>query len=131
MTLIFDTSVLSPLLSGDDSVIRILSRDNFDRLLIPLATEAEVRFGFAYGSKRSENLKNYELFKRQFNLEVVVPDQETAIIYGDLAVWARQHGLAFANNDIWIAAACVQLGGILATADQDFGRLPQVRLLKF
>jgi tRNA(fMet)-specific endonuclease VapC len=131
MTLVFDTSALSPLLRNDDNIVRALSRYDFSDLLIPLATDAEIRFGFANGNRQAKNLSNYELFKRQFNLRLIKPDQDTAIIYAELAAWARQNGLALSNNDIWIAATCVQAGGILAAADGDFGGLPQVRLLKF
>ncbi len=130
MTLVFDTSALSPLLSNDDSVVRALSQQAYDRLLIPLAADAEVRFGFSYGGKAAENLVNYGLFKKQFAIEVIAPDQDTAIIYSDLASWARQQGVALSNNDIWVAATCIQVGGNLMTLDQDFIRLPQLRLIK-
>jgi predicted nucleic acid-binding protein len=130
MNLVFDTSVLSALLGNDDHILRALVSQNYDQILIPLAVDAELRFGFAYGSKRAHNLSNYELFRKQFHLEVVFPNQNIAIIYADLAIWARKHGVALSQNDIWIAATTVHLGGVLATLDQDFQRLPQVRLAK-
>ncbi len=129
MTLVFDTSALSSLLSNDDRVIRALFLQNYDRMLIPLAADAEVRYGFAYGNRQAENLAHYELFKQQFNLEVTSPDQDSAIIYADLSRWARQHGLALSHNDLWIAATCVQVGGSLLALDQDFVGLPQLRMV--
>lgn len=129
MTLVFDTSALSLLLSGNDTAIRTFSNQSYDQILIPLATDAEMRYGFCYGSKKVANLANYELFKQQFNLEIIEPNQDTAIIYADLAVWARKHGISLSNNDIWIAAACVQAAGVLATTDNDFEHLPQIRTL--
>jgi len=130
MILVLDTSVLSALLSNDDKVVRALSRQTYDQMVIPLATDAEMRFGFAYGQKPVKNLENYELFKQQFGVEVVSPDQDTAILYADLTGWARQHGVALSHNDIWIAATCVQVAGSLATLDGDFANLPQLRLAK-
>lgn len=128
MTLVFDTSVLSSLFSNDDRVVRSFSSQTYDRLLIPLATDAEMRFGFAHGSKQTDNLKGYELFKQQFDLVVTNPDQDIAIVYADLAAWARKHGVALSHNDFWIAATCIQVGGVLATFDKDFKQLPQIRI---
>ncbi len=129
VTLVFDTTALSALLGNDDTVVRALSRQTYDRLIVPLAADAELRFGFAYGSRQAENLANYELFKRQFHLEVLNPSQDVAHIYAELAAWARQHGIALSHNDTWIAATCVHAGGKLLTLDQDFARLPQIRLV--
>lgn len=128
MTLVFDTSALSPLLRNDDATVRAATSQEYDRLIVPLAADAELRFGFAYGNRPAENLVHYNSFKQRFNIEVVSPDQDTAIIYADLARWARQHGVALSHNDFWIAATCVQTGGSLLAIDGDFGYLPQVRL---
>jgi tRNA(fMet)-specific endonuclease VapC len=129
VTIVFDTSVLSPMFDNDDRIFRALSQHKYDRALIPLATDAEIRFGFENGSRTAKNLKDYQLFIEQFNLELVMPNQDTSIIYADLAAWCRQHGVALSNNDLWIAAACVQTGGSLVTLDQDFANLPQIRLV--
>lgn len=129
MTLVFDTSALSALLDGDDAVMRAVAAEAYDRMLIPLATDAEMRFGFANGKRQVENLANYELFKQQFNVEVVCPDQDTSALYAELATWTRQHGVALSHNDLWIAAATLLAGGKLVARDQDFARLPQLRLL--
>lgn len=131
MKIVFDTSALSTLLSDDDDIVKVFVSQNYDQVIIPLATDAEMRFGFAYGSKTVDNLANYELFKKEFSVEVISPDQDTAIIYGDLAVWARQRGVALSHNDFWIASTCIQLGGSLFAADQDFKNLPQLRLIEF
>ena len=130
MTIVFDTSALSPLLSNDDGIVKIFAEQDYSQAITPLAADAEVRFGFANGNKAAENLANYDLFKKQFGIEVVSPDQDTAMIYADLATWARQHGIALSHNDIWIAATCIQVGGKLFAVDQDFENLPQLRLVK-
>lgn len=129
MTLVFDTSALSDLLSDEDYIVKAFAEQLYDSLSIPLATDAELRFGFVNGSRKADNLKNYELFKQRFNVNITHPDQDTAIIYADLAAWSRQHGLALSNNDFWIAATTIQIGGILFTADGDFKGLPQLRAL--
>jgi predicted nucleic acid-binding protein len=130
VTIVFDTSALSPLLSNDDSIVKIFAQQDYDQLIIPLAADAEVRFGFINGNKAAENLANYDLFKKQFGIEIMPPDQDTSMIYADLATWTRQHGIALSHNDIWIASTCIQVGGKLFAIDQDFENLPQLRLVK-
>jgi predicted nucleic acid-binding protein len=120
MTLVFDTSALSNLLSDEDYVVKSFSEQEYDSLSVPLATDAEIRFGFVNGNRAADNQKSYELFKRQFSV---------SITYADLAAWAKQHGLALSNNDFWIAATTIQIGGILFTSDRDFKGLPQLRLV--
>lgn len=127
MNLVFDTSVLSPLFDDEDQVVKAISKQAYHRALVPLATDAEMRYGFAYGNKTAENLKDYQIFIQQLNLEIIFPDQETAIIYADLAAWSQQNGISLSNNDLWIAATCMQVGGSLATLDGDFAYLPQIR----
>jgi predicted nucleic acid-binding protein len=129
MTLVFDTSALSNLLSDEDYVVKSFSEQEYDSLSVPLATDAEIRFGFVNGNRAADNQKSYELFKRQFSVSITYPNQDTAIIYADLAAWAKQHGLALSNNDFWIAATTIQIGGILFTSDRDFKGLPQLRLV--
>lgn len=129
MKLVFDTSALSHLLSDDDNIVKVFARQNYDRAIISLATDAELRFGFAHGSRTEDNLANYELFKKEFSVEVIFPDQETATIYGELAAWARQHGVVLSHNDFWIASTCVQVGCSLFAVDQEFKNLPQLRLI--
>ncbi|HUD07409.1 MAG TPA: PIN domain-containing protein [Candidatus Saccharimonadales bacterium] len=131
MKLVFDTSALSQLLSDDDVIVKVFAQQKFGRAIIPIATDTELRFGFAHGSKSVDNLANYELFKKEFDIEVVFPDQETAVIYADLATWARQHGVALSHNDFWIASTCIQIGGSLFAVDQDFKSLPQLRIIEF
>lgn len=129
VTLVFDTSALSALFSGNDRVARAMSNQAYSRLIIPLATDAEMRYGFAFGSKKADNTALYERFIHEFSVEVVSPNQDTAIIYSELAAWARVRGVAVSHNDVWIAASCVQAGGELLTLDKDFKHLPQVRLI--
>lgn len=126
MTLVFDTTALSHFLDEDQTVLRVVANKEFDRYVLPLATDAEIRFGFMYGSRQADNLAKYAHIIQQLSFELIYPDQDTSLMYAELATWARQHGVALSNNDIWIAATCSQLGGRLITLDGDFKHLPQI-----
>jgi predicted nucleic acid-binding protein len=98
MTLVFDTTALSRFLNEDLAILQVVASKEYNSYAIPFATDAEIRFGFINGSRQAD----------------------------ELATWARKHGIALSNNDIWIAATCSQLGGRLLTLDGDFKHLPQI-----
>jgi predicted nucleic acid-binding protein len=129
MILVFDTTALSQFLDENQGILETVANENFDHYIVPLATDAEIRFGFMHGSRQADNLAKYARIVQSLSLEVIYPDQDTSLIYAELATWARQHGISLSNNDIWIAATCSQLGGRLITLDGDFKHLPQVALV--
>ena len=128
--LALDTSGLSRLLDGDERAFRALEKSESREYIVPLAADAELRFGFCLGSREGENITKYTNLMKRFNITVVCPDQSTSIIYAELATWARTHGVALSFNDLWIAATAVQNAAELLTFDNDFCRLPQVRLAR-
>ena len=128
MTLVFDTSAFSAVLAKKTSVVRASSNSQFTDYVLPLAVDAELRFGFRSGNRERLNLDSYEGAKKLYGLRVVAPDQDTAVTYAELASWCRAEGISLSNNDLWIAATCMQCGGKLLSLDKDFRRLPQVSL---
>lgn len=128
MYLVFDTSALSKIIDRNSKLIKITARPEFRAFLLPLATDAELRYGFKHGSREANNLDKYENIVRDYGLQLVCPDQETALHYADLAAYCRSNGISLSNNDLWIAAATVQTGGKLLTLDRDFARLPKLSL---
>jgi predicted nucleic acid-binding protein len=121
-----DTSSLSKAISLDEEQLRKLAKST--NIILPLATDAEIRYGIELGDRRETGYKNYSLFKRRFRLDIHMPTESTSAIYAELAAWAKRHGVALSNNDIWIAATTIEVGGKLLTTDKDFARLPQLRL---
>lgn len=129
-SLILDTSAFTALTRGNPTILQIVDSSEFDSIIIPLATDAELRFGYSNGNQESTNLERYKRLKQDISAELVTPDQETSKLYAILATWCAQHGIAVSQNDLWIAATAVQAGGILLSLDADFSRMPQVRLAK-
>jgi predicted nucleic acid-binding protein len=129
-SLVLDTSAVTALAKANPEILQIVDSNEFDIIIIPLATDAELRFGYQNGSQESTNLVRYEQMKRDMLAEITLPDLETSKLYAQLATWCTQHGIATSNNDLWIAATAIQNGAQLLTLDTDFSRLPQVRLAK-
>jgi GTP cyclohydrolase III len=57
--LVFDTTALTHFLDGDNTLLRVVANQDFDRYVFPLATDAEIRFGFLNGSRLADNLAKY------------------------------------------------------------------------
>lgn len=126
MNLVFDTSALSKLLAKNEEILKAASSQSWERLIIPLASDAEIRSGFNYSSKAQQNLRVYEEFVKEFAIEIAQPDQTTSIVYADLATWCRKQDVSLSQNDLWIAACAVQNTARLLTLDADFEQLPQL-----
>lgn len=129
MILVFDTTALSRFLDEDKTILKVVANKDFDCYVFPLATDAEIRFGFMNGSRQADNFDKYNSVIQQLLFELVYPNQDTFLIYAELAVWAKQNRIALSNNDIWIAAITRQLGSRLLTLDGDFKHLPQIVLV--
>lgn len=129
MTLLFDTSALSHLLGEDQAIVKQATNPVYDTLLIPLAADAELRFGYANGSKEEQNLVKYQDFRARFGLRLHLPDEVTSQTYASLAAWCRKHGISLSNDDLWISSTTIQTGGSLLALDKDFTRVPQVNLV--
>lgn len=57
---------------------------------------------------------------------VLAPDEDTADHYARLFVQLKRAGKPLPDNDVWIAALCIQHRLALITRDKHFDRIPQL-----
>lgn len=100
------------------------------RVVLPFIVVAELRAGFAVGSRGSENERVFEQFLRRPRVEVLQPTMGTARHYANLYRQLRRAGTPIPTNDLWIAALVVQHNLVLYTRDGHFDALPQLPLLR-
>jgi predicted nucleic acid-binding protein len=113
-----DTVTYSALLRGipqADTAIRSAKEIN-----MPLPVIAELRYGFARGSKQHQNEQTLQRFLAQPQILILVPTIKTTELYADLQLLCVNKGKALSQNDIWIAALSQEANDILVTFDQDF-----------
>jgi tRNA(fMet)-specific endonuclease VapC len=90
---------------------------------------AELRFGAMNAARAAANLQKIDdLISRCVVLDST---KETARIYAELRMQMKKPGRPIPQNDIWIAAACVQQGIPLATDDSHFDSLPGLTTVSF
>lgn len=127
MSLALDTNRYTDLCRGEPEVARIL--EEAEHVYLPFAVVAELRAGFACGSKGPENEQVLQAFLRKPGVEILFPGEVTTRIYARLYRQLRQQGTPIPVNDLWIAAQVVEHNLTLCSRDRHFGHLPQLDVL--
>ncbi len=123
--LLLDSSVVIRHFRGGRELLGAL--DNFEVFYLPYVVLAELYAG-AYRSLRSErNLQQISSFLDA--VDVLLPDEETPLVYGRVASELAQKGTPIPQNDIWIAAIALQTGLPLATEDNHFRTVSGLNLV--
>lgn len=122
--MILDTNAYSALAQANPLIVSVIKGIN--NLSLPLPVIAELRFGFAKGTKQAHNEQQLQKFIAQPQSTVLMPVLETTWRYAELQLWCAQKGRALSHNDIWIAALAQEAGDILVTFDHDFEILSEI-----
>ncbi len=133
MTIVFDTAGYSELVRGHPDAAKALKEAN--TVIMPLPTIAELRSGFAFGTKQAENEAQLTRFLAANKTTIAYPNDITAEYYVAALTHARQKGKQLSHNDLWIAALAIQHNAVVVSSDADFMGLKgltgfRVQLLK-
>jgi tRNA(fMet)-specific endonuclease VapC len=102
----------------------------FDRIYVPFVVLAELRAGFACGSRARENEGVFNRFLNRYRIHLLFPDEQTAFHYAGLLRQLREQGTPIPTHDLWIAALVEQHNLMLYSRDKHFDHLPQLAQLK-
>jgi tRNA(fMet)-specific endonuclease VapC len=116
--MLLDTNAYSALALGVQSVSEAV--DGYSELKLPLPVIAELRYGFAKGSKQEHNEQVLQRFLAQEQVSILMPTLNTTKYYADIQLFCIQKGRALSHNDIWIAALAREHNDTLITFDHDF-----------
>ncbi len=117
-----DTSVAIDVLAANADA-RLLSSVN--EHLLPAPVVGELRYGALNSRNAAENLAKVEaLVTRCAVLNVTVA---TAKVYAELRLALRQKGKPIPENDLWIAALCVEHQVPLAAVDAHFDAIDDLK----
>ena len=93
---------------------------------VPLVVVAELRAGFAAGSRSSDNERVFEQFMHRPRVVILTPTMETTRHYAALYRQLRRAGTPIPSNDLWIAALVIQHELPLYSRDAHFDLIPQL-----
>jgi tRNA(fMet)-specific endonuclease VapC len=119
-----DTNRYVDFCRGDDEVRRLV--ETAERVCLPFVVIAELRAGFAIGTRGRQNERILGRFLRKGGVEVLLVTDATTRAYASLYRQLRQQGTPIPTNDLWIAALVVEHGLALCTRDAHFRHLPQL-----
>lgn len=121
-----DTSVAIDVLAAKVDA-RLLSSVNAP--LLPAPVVGELRYGALNSRRAAENLAKVEaLVARCAVLNVTLA---TAKVYAELRLALRQKGTPIPENDLWIAALCVEHQVPLAAVDAHFDAIDDLKRWRF
>jgi tRNA(fMet)-specific endonuclease VapC len=100
------------------------------RILVPFVVVAELRAGFAVGSRGIENERIFEQFLHRPRVEVLLPTTDTTRHYAHLYRQLKSAGTPIPTNALWIAALVVEHDILLFSRDAHFDALPQLPRLR-
>ncbi len=127
MRIALDANRYTDLCQGDLGLAELL--ENADEVLVPFAVLAELRAGFAAGTKGRENEQVLQRFLHKPGVGVLYADEMTTRTYARLYRQLRLQGTPIPINDLWIAALVVEHNLVLCTRDRHFDHLPQIEIV--
>jgi tRNA(fMet)-specific endonuclease VapC len=124
MKIAIDSNRYTDFCRGDDHTADVVR--TADEIWVPLIVLAELRAGFASGSRRQENERTLTRFLASKRVRVVSPDEQTTHFYANLYFELRKRGRPIPTNDLWIAAIVLQHSLVLLDRDSHFDAIPRL-----
>lgn len=120
-----DTSIVIRCLRGDPSLISRLYL--LQSPIISGVALGELYYGAVLSHRSEAEIRKIDAFIA--NCQLAFPDKLTSAVYADVKVALRRAGTPIPENDIWIAALCIQQDWELAFRDKHFPLVPGLRCL--
>jgi predicted nucleic acid-binding protein len=128
LKLVLDTNVYCDFAEGlSDAVDAIATHGQF--IFIPSVVLGELSFGFMKGSKQQFNEKKLRQVVSRLKIEVIDVNTDVARKYAAIYLALQKKGIKIPINDVWIAACCMEVGGILLTRDKHFESVDQIEAM--
>jgi tRNA(fMet)-specific endonuclease VapC len=102
--------------------------NGFGELCLPVTVVGELRFGALKSTRAQANLERVEALAARCTL--LDARLSTADFYARSRFDLLRKGRPIPENDIWIAAACLQHNVPLATDDRHFDEVPGLRVVR-
>ena len=125
MKLVLDTNICSDYAEGLPEVVEaIVQYGQF--LFLPAIVLGELTYGFLKSNRQTYNEKKLRQFINRLQVEVISVDDDVARKYGLIYFALQKKGSKIPINDVWIAACCMEVGGVLLTRDRHFQWVEQI-----
>jgi tRNA(fMet)-specific endonuclease VapC len=124
MKLLLDTNRYTDFVRGEPSVVESIQAA--EKIFIPFVVLAELRAGFATGTRSRENEAILTRVLQRPTVSALFADGDTTHHYAAIYSHLRRNGTPIPTNDLWIAALAIQHELVLVSRDLHFQYVPQL-----
>ena len=100
----------------------------FAEVVLPVIVVGELRYGAMKSKQSATNYQRIDNFVKHCRVSEIAA--ETANSYAAVRVQLKNSGTPIPENDVWIAAICMQHSYPLATSDRHFDLVTGLNLIK-
>jgi tRNA(fMet)-specific endonuclease VapC len=128
LKLVLDTNICSGYAEGLPEVVEAIIQYG-QSLYLPAVVLGELTYGFMKSSRQDYNEKKLRQFINRMQVEIIGVDEGVARKYGLIYFSLQKKRSKIPINDVWIAACCMEVGGVLLTCDRHFQRVEQIETI--
>ena len=128
MKLVLDTNIYSDYAEGLADVMEAIVQYGQD-LFIPSIVLGELTYGFMKGNRQAYNERKLRQIINRLRIEIIPVDNDVARKYGFIFLALQKKRTQIPINDVWIAACCMTVGGVLLTRDRHFEQVDQIEAM--
>jgi predicted nucleic acid-binding protein len=128
LKLVLDTNIYSDYAEGLTDVVEAIVQYGQD-LFIPSIVLGELTYGFMKGNRQAYNERKLHQIINRLSIEIIPVDNDVARKYGFIFLALQKKGTRIPINDVWIAACCMAVGGVLLTRDRHFEQVDQIEAM--
>ena len=122
--LLLDANAIISLFDGSDPE-RERARGGAEELVVPMGACAEVVAGTESDTKRARaTIEALSTLMATPNTRLLPVSEATVRYYSKTFNQLKKNGTPIPTNDIWIAAATLEVGGVLFTRDRHYLNIP-------
>lgn len=125
--LVVDTNAVIAYREGIPEVCNLI--EDADTIFLPVIVLGELLYGAFNSTRQHKNEQDVRKFLEQ---SVFVPMDETiAARYASLRLELKKIGRPIPENDLWIAAICLEFNVTLLSRDGHFDNIPNLQLINW
>ena len=124
--IVLDTNAYVALRRGDVRVLEAIGRA--ERVFLPVFVAGELLYGFKMGTQELLNRRELDSFMEEPEVRALQTTSETADVFAGVKARLREKGRPMPENDLWIAALCLETGSTLVSFDRHFNQVDGLRV---
>jgi len=125
MKLVLDTNAYCDYAQGIPGIVDIMA-ENGENIFIPAPVVGELNYGFMKGTRQEYNERKFREITEKLKISIIDINRDVARKYAIIYLSLARMGSKIPINDVWIAACCMEVGGVLLTRDNHFRNIKQI-----